>query len=250
MVRAVTIVVPTLLLAVALVSCSNKSARTVQAPISWQSAIRSLTDQRSAPRVMATPPGEIDACVTSDSGALSCSANFTFTIGPNLPRFTFKINGFPTAIVSDIQVFRGESTEPSQRLTGCDLSEMEAPPSVVTDPPWFRTEDINFDGFQDIYLMTSWGATGNQGGCVWVFDPTFDAGTGRFEYSKEFSGLARHWLDPHTKTIFSFGRGGMAGTIYGADKFDVEDNRPVLIYSEDQDYDDSKMQYHCVVRER
>jgi hypothetical protein len=73
---------------------------------------------------------------------------------------------------------------------------------------------------------------------------------GRFEYSKEFSELERHWLDPATKTIFSFARGGMAGAIHNANRYEVSNNLPVLIYSENQDFDPGKNQYHCVVREQ
>ncbi len=97
--------------------------------------------------------------------------------------------------------------------------------------------------------MTDAGATGNQGGCVWIFDPLFDGGMGRLGYSKEFSELERHWLDPATKTIFSFARGGMAGAIHNANRYEVSNNLPVLIYSENQDFDPGKNQYHCVVRE-
>jgi hypothetical protein len=185
---------------------------------------------------------------------LSCGTTFTFTIGPNLPQFAFKMipevreaaSGFPASPVRDIEVFQGSSTDPTQSLTGCDLRSMEPPPRAATDPPWFHAEDVNFDGFQDIYLMTSKGATGNQDVCMWLYD----SATGRFEYSKEFSELERHWLDPQTKTILTFEGGGAAGTVYNLNKYAVERGHPVLIYSEIQDFDMGKKQYHCVVREQ
>jgi hypothetical protein len=116
----------------------------------------------------------------------------------------------------------------------------------MTDPPWFHTEDINFDGYQDVFLLTSWGATGNQGGCVWLFNRSI----GRFEYSKAFSELQRHWLDTATKTIVTYGGGGMAGGIHIAERYKVDNNLPVLIYSESQDWDPAKNQFHCIVQER
>jgi hypothetical protein len=252
------IVVLTLLLAMALVSCSNKSTPTLQSrrssvqQPSAPSATRDSADQSSAPPVAA----QEQPCIPMESifMDLSCGASFAFTIAPNLPQFTFKMipevreaaSGFPASPVRDIEVFRGSSTDPSQSLTGCDLRLMEPPPRAATDPSWFHAEDVNFDGFQDIYLMMSKGATGNQDVCMWLYDPEI----GRFEYSKEFSQLGRHWLDAATKSIFVFGTGGMASTVYNARKYDVEGNLPVLIYTEIQDYDNGKKLYHCVIQEQ
>ncbi|MGD0841312.1 MAG: hypothetical protein ABSA32_09170 [Candidatus Acidiferrales bacterium] len=150
---------------------------------------------------------------------LSVGATFTFDIGPNLPQFTFKVipepqpkdsYGDAQSTVREIQVFQGKSGQPLQRLTGCDLNDM-APPPDGSD--WFHTEDINFDGYQDLYLMTTSGG-GNQGGCVWLFNPK----TRRFDYSEEFSELDGARLDPATKTIFSYHNGGMGGVVHDAEK--------------------------------
>lgn len=182
---------------------------------------------------------------------LSEGATFRFEIGPKLPLFTFKIipnvqddqSGYPQSIVQAIEVFKGDSDQPLQRLTGCDFDEME-PPSRLYD--WFHTDDVNFDGYQDIYLMTYWGATGNYGGCIWLYNST----TGRFDYSNEFSQLSQYWLDPASKTIRTFSKGGMAGMVYTASQYKVENNKPVLIWSETQDWDPGKQELHCVRQER
>jgi hypothetical protein len=187
--------------------------------------------------------------VTAD---LSHGATFTFKIAANLPEFTFKIipepqdndpNGNARSTVRDIEVFIGGSKNSSQRLTGCDFEEMEPPP-VRSD--WFRVDDFNFDGYQDVYLPTSWGGTGNESGCIWLYNSE----SKRFDYSKEFSALSRAWLDPSTKTLLTFSNGGMVGMVHVAEKYAVENNRPVLIWSENQDWDDKKDQFHCVVQER
>jgi hypothetical protein len=57
---------------------------------------------------------------------------------------------------------------------------MEAP---YRGSDWFRVEDMNFDGYDDVFVLTTWGATGNEAGCVWLYDPQ----SGRFEFSKEFT---------------------------------------------------------------
>jgi hypothetical protein len=182
---------------------------------------------------------------------LSEGATFRFEIAPKLPLFTFKIipnvrdgqNGFPQSTVQAIEVFKGESDRPMQRLTGCNFDEMEPPPRYGD---WFHTDDVNFDGYRDIYLMTNYGATGNHYGCIWLFNPA----TGRFDYSKEFSQLSRYWLDPESETIRTFDRAGMAGMVYTANQYKVESNRPVLMWSENQDWDPGKEHFHCVRQER
>jgi hypothetical protein len=182
---------------------------------------------------------------------LSAGATFTFEIGPNLPQFTFKVipekrrtdkYGSAQSTVHEIVVFRGKSKQPLQHLSSCDLNEMEVP---FKGSSWLRTGDINFDGYQDINLVTTQGVTGNEGGCFWLFNPT----TRRFDYSDAFSKLYGPRIDPTTKTLFCFATGGMAGMVHSASKYKVQNNRPVLIWSEEQDWDNSKNQSHCVQQE-
>jgi hypothetical protein len=197
--------------------------------------------------------GRIDTPLDTDSLVedLSNGATFRFEIAPRLPLFTFKIipdvrddeNGFPQSTMQRIEVFQGDSDQPLQHLTGCDLEEMETP---SRSGDWFRAEDVNFDGYQDIYLMTHWGATGNQYGCVWLYN----SATGHFDYNKEFSELSRYWLDAAGKTIRTFSTGGMAGAVHVANQYKVENDHPLLIWSETQDWDFAKEQLQCVVQER
>jgi hypothetical protein len=183
---------------------------------------------------------------------LSQGNAFTFRIAPSLPAFTFKLVplqqppdefGNAQSTIRDIQVFRADSDKMLQHLTGCNTTEMQPPPN---NGKWFHTDDFNFDGYQDVFLLTAWGATGNQYGCVWLYNPT----SGTFEYSEDFSKLSRYWLDSATKTIFTFGRGGMLGFVHTAERYAVENNHPVLVWSENQDWDVSKNQFHCIVKER
>jgi len=187
--------------------------------------------------------------ITTD---LSHGTSFQFQIAPGLPPFTFKVipevresddRGNQQSTVQGIEVYRGDSARPLQHLTGCEWSEMEPPP---TGSDWFRTEDVNFDGYNDIYVMTTWGATGNQYGCVWLYNPA----TERFEYSKEFSELPRHWLDAASKTILTFDKGGAAGLVFDANKYKIDQNKPLLVWHEHQDWDFEKRQFHCLVEER
>ena len=187
--------------------------------------------------------------VTED---LSGGRTFNFTIAPKLPAFDFKLipdvqppdqSGNAESTIREIEVYRRGATRAFQHLTGCDLDGME-PPGRGAE--FFTAEDVNFDGYKDIFLETGQGATGNESGCVWLFNPV----TGSFDYSKEFSGLDRFWLDSSTKRILTYERGGMLGFVYGAGIYAVLGNRPVLIRSESQDWDEQKKQFHCIVKRR
>jgi hypothetical protein len=186
--------------------------------------------------------------VTED---LSYGGSFVISVAPNLPRITFRIIpdvqpndqfGNATSIIRDVEVFSGDSLQPMQHLTGCEWYGMEAPPR---GEEWFRAVDFNFDGYQDIYVLTNWGATGNNQGCIWLYNPT----TRQFDYSHEFSDLGTFTLDPANKKIITQSNGGMAGRVHSARKYKVENNRPVLIYDERQDWDMDKKQFHCIVKE-
>lgn len=169
---------------------------------------------------------------------LSNGATFTFDIGKGLRPFTFKIipkkqdmhpsqqdQGLwatPAPTIGDIEVFRGHSTAPLQHLTGCDFSDMESPPKEH----WFYTEDYNFDGYQDVYLMRFWGATGNTIGCIWLYDPK----TAHFKYSEEFSNLDIKKVDAGTHRLLSESNASAGDWI--REWYSVDDNQPVLIWSE------------------
>lgn len=199
--------------------------------------------------VAQTPPSNGGGSVTED---LSQGRTFTFEIAPKLPAFTFKLIplvqppdkfGNAESIIRDIETYREGSKEAPQHLTGCDFDGMEPPGRGAR---FFRMVDINFDGYNDIFLETMHGATGNLSGCVWLYNPA----TERFEYSESFSSLSHFWLDPDRKVIFTFERGGMLGFVHSAGKYAIENNRPALLWLEVQDWDESKSQLHCIVKER
>ena len=208
----------------------------------------SLAARAQQPGPAKRPASPAQQSVTED---LSYGASFVISVGPNLPKFTFRIIpdvqpkdqfGNATSIVRDVEVYSGESQQPLQHLQGCEWFGMEAPPR---GEDWFRPVDLNFDGYRDIYVLTNWGATGNDQGCIWLYDPA----NKRFEYSPEFSNLGTFTLDPAHKTIITWANGGMAGAVHSADKYRVESNRPVLMYLERQDWDIGKKQFHCLVKE-
>jgi len=212
------------------------------------SLLLSLAARAQQPGVAQRAGAVTHQSVTQD---LSYAGSFVVSIAPKLPKFTFRIIpdvlgndqfGNAQSIVRDIEVYSGDSEVPMQRLTGCEWVGMEPPPR---GQDWFRTVDFNFDGYEDIYVLMSWGATGNNQGCIWLYN----SATSRFDYSPEFSELGTFTLDPAHKTIITWGNGGMAGGVHSAQKYKVVNNRPVLMYFERQDWDQDKKQFHCFVTE-
>lgn len=59
-----------------------------------------------------------------------------------------------------------------------------------TEPPlgedFFLTADFNKDGHKDIMLLNWWGATGNRGYLIWIYNPT----QAKFIFNKDLSGLS------------------------------------------------------------
>ena len=210
--------------------------------------LSSAVRAQERPGVAKRPASAAHQSITED---LSYAGSFIVSVAPNLPKFTFRIIpdvqgkdefGNAQSIVRDVEVFSGDSTVLMQHLTGCEWIGMEPPPR---GQDWFRAVDFNFDGYQDIYVLTDWGATGNSQGCIWLYN----SATKRFDYSPEFSNLGTFTLDPPNKTIITWANGGMAGTVHSAAKYKAEGNRPVLVYSEKQDWDQDRKQFHCVVTE-
>lgn len=216
--------------------------------ISLSLALSFAARAQREPGVAQRPAPAVHQSITQD---LSYGGSFVVSVAANLPKFTFRIIpdvqgndqfGNAQSIVRDIEVFSGDSEVPIQHLTGCDWVGMEPPPR---GEDWFRTVDFNFDGYQDIYVLTDWGATGNSQGCIWLYNSE----TKLFYYSPEFSELGTFTLDPANKTIITWSNGGMAGGVHSAQKYKIVNNRPVQVYSEKQDWDQDKKQFHCVVTE-
>ena len=143
---------------------------------------------------------------------------FSFRIHPSLPLYTIK-PVFDIDIVGELTVYRAGSVARWQTLDECEV--IDSPPKGER---WLKTEDLNFDGFEDLLLLAWWGATGNQSWCVWLFDPP----SGKFRYVRDFS-LGAHVLNPKDKSITVSANGGGAGGI--ADRVTVRfiGARPVMV---------------------
>lgn len=164
-------------------------------------------------------------------------------INRNLPAYRFTIHGDPeTRIATRIIITDTATNKVIQDFdVATECEDMEPRP----DNDFFTLVDMNFDGYKDIGLLTSWGATGNTYTSYWLFDPR----TGTFVFSKEFSGLGTETLDPKTKQITTHSNGGHAGMIFSESTYVVKDNKPVLIREVNQDYDEKKGYYIEITKE-
>jgi hypothetical protein len=127
-------------------------------------------------------------CVLLALIALSAAAE-EFHIAPHLPVYKVTPIFDGSHIVDQLEIHRGGRR--IQTLNECEV--LDSPPKGET---WLKTEDLNFDGYQDLLLMASWGATGNQSWCVWLFD----GASSKFRYVPDFQ-LGSHKLNPQDKTI-------------------------------------------------
>jgi hypothetical protein len=123
-----------------------------------------------------------------------------FRIAPHLPAYRVT----PVLDSSHI-VDRLEISSAGRRIQTLDECEViDSPPKGET---WLKSEDLNFDGYQDLLLLASWGATGNQSWCIWLFD----AASSRFRYVPDFQ-LGTHTLNPADKTIVTSSHDGRVYT--------------------------------------
>lgn len=125
--------------------------------------------------------------------------SFTAALQPGSTPYTFKLIADPeTNTIQKIKVYLPGQDEAEQIL---DAEQTESP---YRNSTYFKTVDVNFDGYQDIGLLNWWGATGNEGWRFWRFDPT----TKLFIEDKQLAELGRPEFDAKTQTIRSFTKGG------------------------------------------
>jgi hypothetical protein len=159
-------------------------------------------------------------------------ADCHFTINDNLPVFNFHLVGDPkNNLISKIEVLDGANNVSIQTLAVADGQPF------TSDEEYFLTEDFNFDGYKDIKLLYSAGATGNTSYYVWLYDPAKK----QFVENTDLSDLTSPTPDPATKTIKSYSVGGMAGCVYEEGEYRFDANGALqLLHSEIQDWDEQK----------
>lgn len=209
------------------VNVSPSTSSTTQNPITQPA--QNQNSQKITEGCVITPYNgeklEFGDVVTDVRGGAICN----FNIHSGLPIYNFYLRGNAEYnTIDQIEITKGvESKILVQKL---EAGMGEPPPRSGN---FFGAQDMNFDGYKDIRLMSWWGATGNTGYTYWLFDPSKNI----FVENTDLSSLSNPTPELQSKTIATHSVGGMAGCIYnnGTYKFD-ENGKLILIRSEKQDW--------------
>jgi len=164
------------------------------------------------------------------------------TIHQTLPEFVFKLIG--EALEEDeivrkaIEISRDNKSEPFQTLFLVSEEFDENDPALDLE-----IEDVNFDGYKDIRMVEFRPAGPNIPYLYWLFDPK----TEQFFSNEAFSKITSPEVDVEKQLIKSSWRGSAAH--YGTSHYKVIDNKPILVWQEEEIYLDEQ-QVKVTVQER
>lgn len=135
--------------------------------------------------------------------------------------FNIKSNEINEKYISTIDVRHLNSDKNIQTLK---ISTME--PIQTEDKFYFKTEDINFDGLKDIYLITSTGSA-NAYADYWIYSKPDEV----FKYLGNFPIFK---AEKNLKTLTTYERHGSGGMEYEKKIFMFLDNELKVVESEEQ----------------
>lgn len=166
---------------------------------------------------------------------------YKLIVKPGVPPFEIrlKLNDDPAyKIVENIEIYRNKKL-----LQTFVIGEDRMVPinEGLID---FETEDVNFDGYNDLKLLASLGATGNEWWLFWLYDPV----KGRFESNGKLSSLCSPRVDKQKKTIHTWYNGG--GLSYIIEVYLWEGKKLVLILDAGQDFDEKRGKFHKIIKKR
>ena len=162
-----------------------------------------------------------------------------FRVRDDIPVIGVRLYSDPAEnVITHFEVFRGKGGVVDQRLE----SGMGEPP--YKDAQYFQALDLNFDGYKDIRIMTSWGATGNTVYKNWLYEPKFES----FDHSPALDALSSPTPDPKRRVITTRSNGGMAGCIYTIQTYDYFNGQLRLIWEESQVYKESTKSFEKTVQ--
>jgi hypothetical protein len=202
--------------------CSPIAVETLPIPDSQREGCALLHDEGRQPEGEA--PADPDL-----RGGMLCR----FTMGPNLPAFTFRFAADGDNPLGKIEVSEGASAKIIQtlRYPHADpyLGAPPLDPLKILDPL-----DANFDGYKDLPLLLQCGAVGN---CTYDFY-LYDPATNQFVYDSFLSGLTMPMFDPANKEVKSYWH--MSAGDGGHDTYQFQNGKYILIGREVLSWDREK----------
>lgn len=147
----------------------------------------------------------------------------SFTVGQGIATYDIRFN---LATVLDGKIIKELKLSPHQGGSQQTLTVHDMAPVKPSESFFLGATDINFDGFNDIFVLTSRGVA-NSYADYWIFIPS----------DKTFSYLGNYpfFSVNRTKAILStYERGGFGGMVYERTDYAFIDGRLTAVASEKQ----------------
>jgi hypothetical protein len=151
----------------------------------------------------------------------ACDTTWTRMIDPKLPPFRFHLVSLPDSEgqTVEITVLDNRTRDTIQVIK--QYIEQFSSPVRVSNPIEFV--DINLDGYQDLSLVQTQGATGNKGCAYWLYEKAKH----RFIINGAYSRLINAYVDSVRRQIRTYYKCGWG--CYEFMVYDVHPDRPVPI---------------------
>jgi len=140
-----------------------------------------------------TPPAQVDNAAGGQDirGGMDCH----FLVSDKVPIFTLHFIGRPNNTLGDIEVLQAGRL--IQTITGHEVDQDALYPALLESAA--QSVDANFDGYQDLELLSDCGATGNCDYDFYLYDPAEN----KFVRDKFLNGLTSPTFDATKKQIIT-----------------------------------------------
>jgi len=174
-----------------------------------------------------TPLSDVQNYVAGEEdlrGGMTC----TFSINSNLPLFTFHFAGQPDNSLGNIDITEGTSSQVIQTI-----ENTTGPGSIMpaTTQDVLRAVDANFDGYQDLQLLSNCGGTGNCSYDFYLYDPKAK----QFVHNDFLTTLTTPSFDPAKKQVTT--HSNSSASDWSTETYQLRDGQYTLIYRQESSWD-------------
>jgi hypothetical protein len=160
-------------------------------------------------------------------GGVTC----TFRIKADRPPFTFHFEGHPDNSLGNLEIHEGPNSEITQTIDNTtDPGEIYPTPAKNM----LIAVDANFDGYNDLQLLSNCGATGNCSYDFYLYDPK----VGQFIHNEFLSTLTTPSFDSAKKQVMSTSNG--SANDWQSETYQFKDGEYTLVHKEESVWDRDK----------